>query len=70
MSLKRIFGLDRINKNILYYAGGNTLCGVGLGITITLFLKDILDRIVAAIIVFIIGFIIAQYYYNNILKEA
>lgn len=60
-----IFGLHKINKNIIYYAFGASLCGVGFGIALQI-LANV--GLLVSISFFVIGFFIAQLYYNKILR--
>ena len=66
MGIKEVFGLHKINKNILLYALGTATFGIGLGSLLRIYAN--LSTSVSLVIL-IIGFIMAHLFYNRILTN-
>ena len=66
MGIKEIFGLHRIDKNILYYAISVSLCAFGAGVAVEHYFR--IGITIATIFVFV-GFIMANIFYNKVLKR-
>ena len=66
MGIKEIFGLHKIDKNILYYAFSVALCAFGAGIAVERYFR--IGILTATIFVFV-GLILANVFYNKILKS-
>lgn len=66
MGIKEMFGLHKIDKNILYYAFSVSLCAFGAGVALEHYFR--IGITIATIFVFV-GLIMANVFYNKILKS-
>jgi CHASE2 domain-containing sensor protein len=73
MSIKKVFGLYKINKNILKYAIGVAICALGtgyiIGYTTFLYFRNSFFSTLLPIVLIVIGLITANIYYNRIIKK-